>query len=102
MEGLMREITTIWQTPGSVLDETDPLSDAANLLQLIEQSIWPGVPETLRRISHALKNTTGKPLPYDCAPIELSTWIGGDRVSSSKVNAGVTLQIARRLQRLAM
>ncbi|KAL4384820.1 hypothetical protein GQ457_15G005520 [Hibiscus cannabinus] len=94
IEDLVREITSIWQTDELRRHKPTPVDEARAGLNIVEQSLWKAVPHYLRRVSHALKKHTGKPLPLTCTPIKFGSWMGGDRDGNPNVTAKVTRDVS--------
>ncbi|KAB2603810.1 phosphoenolpyruvate carboxylase 4-like [Pyrus ussuriensis x Pyrus communis] len=94
IEDLVREITSIWQTDELRRHKPTPVDEARAGLNIVEQSLWKAVPHYLRRVSNALKNHTGKPLPLTCTPIKFGSWMGGDRDGNPNVTAKVTKDVS--------
>ncbi|HEX6975110.1 MAG TPA: phosphoenolpyruvate carboxylase [Vicinamibacterales bacterium] len=90
MDALRREITGIWETEEIRHERPTPIDEAIGGLLVFEQSLWNAVPQSLRAIDRALRETTGRPLPLDAAPLTFGSWIGGDRDGNPSVTAEIT------------
>jgi phosphoenolpyruvate carboxylase len=61
----------------------------------VEGSLWRAVPEFLRRLDTALKESCGVSLPVDASPVSFVSWMGGDRDGNPNVTAEVTERVLR-------
>ena len=95
LEDLVREVTSLWATDELRRSKPTVLDEARGGLHIIEQSLWNAVPAYLRRLSYALKDHTGRPLPLDATPITFASWMGGDRDGNPNVTAQVTMDVSR-------
>lgn len=50
---------------------------------MIERVLWDSVPAYLRRLDGVLKETVGKTLPIQAAPVVFASWMGGDRCAKT-------------------
>ncbi len=64
-------------------------AEARGGLHIVEQSLWNAVPTFMRRLSAALKKSTGKDLPLSATPFRFGSWMGGDRDGNPNVTAKV-------------
>mmetsp|Transcript_15331 Transcript_15331/g.38379 ORF Transcript_15331/g.38379 Transcript_15331/m.38379 type:complete len:1041 (+) Transcript_15331:121-3243(+) len=87
---LVCEITSIWQTDEIRKQKPTPVDEARGGLHIVEGSLWEAVPAYLRRLSKSMKRTIGRELPITAAPIQFSSWIGGDRDGNPNVTHRVT------------
>jgi phosphoenolpyruvate carboxylase len=87
---LRREITSAWETEDVRHVRPSPIDEVRSALTVLEQTLWPVVPEFLRGLDRALRQTVGDGLPLDAAPIRFGSWIGGDRDGNPHVTPGVT------------
>ncbi|KAG1676257.1 hypothetical protein FOA52_006475 [Chlamydomonas sp. UWO 241] len=94
LDGLMREVTSLWQTDELRRSKPTPLEEARSGLYLVEQSLWAAVPEYMRTVSASLKKHTGKDLPLNASIFQFSSWMGGDRDGNPNVVADVTRHVA--------
>mmetsp|Transcript_11538 Transcript_11538/g.34176 ORF Transcript_11538/g.34176 Transcript_11538/m.34176 type:complete len:888 (-) Transcript_11538:12-2675(-) len=93
LDGLMREVMSLWQTDELRRAKPTPLEEARSGLYLVEQSLWTAVPEYLRRVSSALKKHTGHDLPLNARIFKYSSWMGGDRDGNPNVTSAVTQHV---------
>ena len=90
MDGLRREVLAIWETDEIRRHRPTPLDEVRSGLVVIEQSIWKIIPEMLRELDTALLEHTGERLALDAAPLQIDSWIGGDRDGNPNVTPDVT------------
>jgi phosphoenolpyruvate carboxylase len=86
MDGLRREIATLWQTEQVRDRAVSPLDEVRGGLAVFEHTLWEALPRYLRQIDRALD----APLPLDAAPLRFGSWIGGDRDGNPNVTAAIT------------
>jgi phosphoenolpyruvate carboxylase len=90
MHALRREIAEAWGSDEVRHTKLTPQDEVRAGLVVFEQSLWHAVPRFLRSVDGALRETTGKPLPLDAAPVRFGSWIGGDRDGNPNVTPAVT------------
>jgi phosphoenolpyruvate carboxylase len=90
IETMRREITGAWETEEVRRERPSPLDEARSALAVFEETIWDAVPGFCRSLDRTLRETTGKGLPTDAAPIRFGSWIGGDRDGNPNVTPEVT------------
>ena len=88
IDGLRREIATVWQTEHVRDRPVSPLDEVRGGLAVFEQTLWEAVPQYLRQVERAL----GEPLPLDAAPLRFGSCIGGDRDGNPNVTPEITRQ----------
>ena len=88
IDGLRREIATVWQTEHVRDRAVTPLDEVRGGLAVFEHTLWEAVPQYLRQVERAL----GEPLPLDAAPLRFGSWIGGDRDGNPNITPEVTRQ----------
>ena len=93
-DALYREISAIWQSDEVSRTKPTPQSEAERGGLVVETVLWEAVPQFLRKLDATMKDSLGKGLPLDSAPIRFASWMGGDRDG----NPNVTLD-ARCYQR---
>ena len=86
VDGLRREMATIWQTEEVRAGTVSPLDEVRGGLAVFEQTLWQALPQFVRHLDRAL----GEPLPLDAAPLGFGSWIGGDRDGNPNVTPEVT------------
>ncbi len=87
---LRREIVSAWETDEVRLQRPTPLDEVRSGLVVFDQSLWHALPRFLRGVDRALRDTTGRGLPIDAAPVRFGSWIGGDRDGNPNVTPDVT------------
>lgn len=97
LEGLRREILTMWRTSEIHPERPTPLDEVKQGLVVFEQTLWSAVPSWLRTLDRSLRRTTGRGLPSGVAPVRFGSWMGGDRDG----NPNVTPEVTRRATWLA-
>jgi phosphoenolpyruvate carboxylase len=91
---LRREILSAWTTDEVRHQRLTPIDEVKGGLIVFEQSLWDALPRFLRSVDRALTSTTGRPLPFDVAPVRFGSWIGGDRDGNPNVTPDVTRRAA--------
>ncbi|MEO0436701.1 MAG: phosphoenolpyruvate carboxylase [Pseudomonadota bacterium] len=86
-------ISQLWHTQEFRQERPTPVDEARWGLAVVENSLWKALPDFLRRLDGALQHVTGKRLPLDAAPIQFSSWMGGDRDGNPFVTAAVTAEV---------
>jgi phosphoenolpyruvate carboxylase len=87
---LRREIEGAWATSEVREQRPSPLDEVRSGLIVFEQSLWDAVPRFARAVDRALRQSTGRGLPVDAAPVRFGSWIGGDRDGNPHVTPDVT------------
>jgi phosphoenolpyruvate carboxylase len=90
IETLRREITAAWETEEVRRERPSPLDEVRSALAVFEETIWDALPQYCRSLDRTLKQSTGRGLPIDKAPIRFGSWIGGDRDGNPFVTPEVT------------
>lgn len=70
-----------------------PLDEAKWGYIVIENSLWHAVPEFLRQFDQRLKKHLSERLSVDASPIQISSWVGGDRDGNPFVTSQVTREV---------
>ncbi len=70
-----------------------PIDEAKWGYAVIENSLWQAVPEFLRQFDEKLEAHFDQKLPIDASPIQISSWMGGDRDGNPFVTAKVTREV---------
>ncbi|MGF1768711.1 phosphoenolpyruvate carboxylase [Enterovibrio makurazakiensis] len=86
-------IAQAWHSDVIRQQRPTPLDEAKWGYAVIENSLWQAVPEFLRQFDQKLQGHLGKSLPVDAAPIQISSWMGGDRDGNPFVTAEVTHEV---------
>ncbi len=90
VETLRREITAAWETEEVRRERPSPLDEVRSALAVFEETLWDALPLFCRSLDRTLRQTTGRGLPLDAAPIRFGSWIGGDRDGNPFVTPEVT------------
>ena len=90
VETLRREITAAWETEEVRRERPSPLDEVRSSLAVFEETLWDALPLFCRSLDRTLRQTTGRGLPLDAAPIRFGSWIGGDRDGNPFVTPEVT------------
>ena len=90
---LFDELTIIWNTDDLKRFKPSPLDEARWGLAIIEDSLWDTIPKVYRRLNSIFVKNMNKGLPKNFNPIELGSWMGGDRDGNPNVTAEVTRKV---------
>ena len=86
-------ITGMWQTDEIRRVRPTPVEEAKWGLAIIEEVLWHAVPRYLGNLDNILRKYLDQPLPIDCCPIRIASWMGGDRDGNPNVTAAVTHEV---------
>ncbi|MEG3766031.1 phosphoenolpyruvate carboxylase [Alteromonas sp. 14N.309.X.WAT.G.H12] len=86
-------ISQSWHTEEIRSVRPTPVDEARWGFSVIENSLWDAVPDFLRELDERLKEDYNIGLPLDAAPVQFSSWMGGDRDGNPFVTAKVTEQV---------
>ena len=90
IETLRREITAAWETEEVRRERPSPLDEVRSALAVFEETLWDALPLYYRTLDRTLRQSTGRGLPLEVAPIRFGSWIGGDRDGNPFVTPDVT------------
>ncbi|WP_109077380.1 phosphoenolpyruvate carboxylase [Aggregatibacter kilianii] len=90
---LLQLIAEAWHTNEIRTQRPTPFEEAKWGFAVIENSLWQAVPEFLRQLNESAVKFLGFSLPVELAPIQFSSWMGGDRDGNPFVTANVTRQV---------
>ena len=90
VESMQREIAGAWHTEEVRRERPSPLDELRSALAVFEETLWDAIPQFCRSLDRTLRQTTGRGLPLDAAPIRFGSWIGGDRDGNPSVTPDVT------------
>lgn len=76
---LRGEVAAMWGSDTLRRSKPSAVDEARSGLVTAESALWQAVPSFLRKLDDATRALLGQPLPLDCAPIRLASWMGGDR-----------------------
>ena len=86
-------INQAWHTNEIREQRPTPVDEAKWGFAVIENSLWPAIPEFMRRLDEQLQQHLGVRLPLDAAPVRFTSWMGGDRDGNPFVTAEVTAKV---------
>ncbi len=87
-------ITSIWQTDEIRRVRPTPVEEAKWGFAIIEEVLWHAVPRYMQTLDRIAESILGAPLPIECCPIRISSWMGGDRDGNPNVTAEVTREVS--------
>ncbi len=90
---LFDELTIIWNTDDLKRSKPSPYDEARWGLAIIEDSLWDTIPKVYRRLNSIFLQNMDKNLPKNFNPIQLGSWMGGDRDGNPNVTADVTKEV---------
>ncbi|MET1255612.1 phosphoenolpyruvate carboxylase [Aliikangiella maris] len=94
-------ISQAWHTEEIRSIRPTPVDEARWGFSVIENSLWEAVPDFLRELDSRLVQDYQINLPLSAAPIQFSSWMGGDRDGNPFVTAKVTEQVLLRARKRA-
>ncbi|MFC3912612.1 phosphoenolpyruvate carboxylase [Pseudaeromonas sharmana] len=86
-------INQAWHTNEIREQRPTPVDEAKWGFAVIENSLWPAIPDFMRQLDERLFETFGLRLPLDAAPVRFASWMGGDRDGNPFVTAKVTREV---------
>jgi phosphoenolpyruvate carboxylase len=86
-------ISQIWHTEAFLDDRPTPVDEARWGFAVIEKSLWDAVPEFLRDVTSVCRDLGLDAPNIDWNPIQISSWIGGDRDGNPNVTARITERV---------
>ncbi|SIO18443.1 phosphoenolpyruvate carboxylase [Salinivibrio sp. ES.052] len=86
-------IAQAWHTDVIRQERPTPLDEAKWGFAVIENSLWQAVPAFLRQFDQQLENHLDINLPIDAKPVQISSWMGGDRDGNPYVTSEVTREV---------
>jgi phosphoenolpyruvate carboxylase len=87
-------ITSIWQTDEIRRVRPTPVEEAKWGFAIIEEVLWHAVPRYMQTLDRISESVLGAPLPVECCPIRIASWMGGDRDGNPNVTAKVTREVS--------
>ncbi len=87
-------ITSIWQTDEIRRVRPTPVEEAKWGFAIIEEVLWHAVPRYMQTLDRISDSILGAPLPVECCPIRIASWMGGDRDGNPNVTAEVTHEVS--------
>jgi len=95
---IKRELLSAWRTSSVRRSKPTAEGEARNGMAVVEETLWNAVPAHYRRIDRLLKDNGLAPLPPDAAPIQISSWMGGDRDGNPNVTSSITRRVVTLLR----
>ncbi|OOF20487.1 phosphoenolpyruvate carboxylase [Salinivibrio sp. IB574] len=86
-------IAQAWHTDVIRQERPTPLDEAKWGFAVIENSLWQAVPAFLRQFDQQLESHLDINLPIDAKPVQISSWMGGDRDGNPYVTSDVTREV---------
>lgn len=86
-------ITQAWHSNEIRSQRPTPVDEARWGFAVIENSLWPALPNFMRQLDQQLQSQLGIRLPLDAAPVRFASWMGGDRDGNPFVTAKVTREV---------
>ena len=86
-------ITQGWHSNEIRTQRPTPVDEARWGFAVIENSLWPALPQFMRQLDSQLQSQLGVRLPLDAAPVRFTSWMGGDRDGNPFVTAKVTDEV---------
>lgn len=90
---LAQLIAQSWHSDVVRKQRPTPIDEAKWGYAVIENSLWHAVPEFLRDFDQKLRSRLDRSLAIDSEPIQISSWMGGDRDGNPFVSAKVTEEV---------
>lgn len=85
-------IEQAWHTQEIRNKRPSPLDESRWGLNTISDSLWHAVPNFVRELDQFSIKQTGTPLPDDCVPLTMASWMAGDRDGNPFVTANISKQ----------
>ncbi|GAA0859959.1 phosphoenolpyruvate carboxylase [Aliiglaciecola litoralis] len=86
-------ISQAWHTEEIRSIRPTPVDEARWGFSVIENSLWDAVPAFIRSLEKKVQDRFKISLPIDAAPVQFSSWMGGDRDGNPNVTSKVTQQV---------
>ena len=86
-------INQAWHTNEIREQRPTPVDEAKWGFAMIENNMWPTIPNFMRQLDERLQENFGIRLPLDVAPVRFASWMGGDRDGNPFVTAKVTREV---------
>ncbi|MGI1677260.1 MAG: phosphoenolpyruvate carboxylase [Cellvibrionaceae bacterium] len=92
---LTQLIAQWWHTDELRSEKPTPVDEAVWGFAVIENSLWEAVPLYLNQLAATVEKNIGHELPITFAPVQITSWMGGDRDGNPNVTAVVTQEVIR-------
>ena len=86
-------IAQAWHTDEIRAARPTPVDEAKWGLAVIEKSLWFAVPKFMRELENKLEDSFDVSLPLDSVPVQINSWMGGDRDGNPFVTSKVTQEV---------
>ena len=86
-------ITQGWHSKEIRSQRPTPVDEARWGFAVIENSLWPALPQFMRQLELQTQSQLGIRLPLSAAPVRFTSWMGGDRDGNPFVTAKVTEEV---------
>ncbi|MBZ0334280.1 phosphoenolpyruvate carboxylase [Marinobacter sp. AL4B] len=90
---LSQLITEAWHTDEIRFERPTAVDEAKWGFAVIENSLWEALPRFLRNLDTSLLDASGKGLPIEATPVQVASWMGGDRDGNPNVTHEVTQEV---------
>lgn len=90
LANIEREIMACWKTDEIREVRPTPIDEAKWGFAVIETVLWQALPEFMRELDGFCEQALGERLPLTASPIQIGSWMGGDRDGNPFVTARVT------------
>ncbi|MFV8571648.1 phosphoenolpyruvate carboxylase [Marinobacter sp. SBS5] len=90
---LSQLITEAWHTDEIRYERPTAVDEAKWGFAVIENSLWEALPRFLRNLDKSLIDASGKGLPLAATPVQIASWMGGDRDGNPNVTHAVTQEV---------
>jgi phosphoenolpyruvate carboxylase len=99
---LAREITALWQTRFAPHRAPTPVDEVTHAIHRLESVLYEAVPEVERMLGAARARVFGGDARLPAPPLQVGSWIGGDRDGNPFVTAQVTAEALRLYRRAVL
>lgn len=86
-------IAQFWHSDVMRKQRPTPMDEAKWGFAVVENSLWEAIPEFMRELNEKVKDYIGEPLPIDATPVNISSWMGGDRDGNPFVTHKITREV---------
>lgn len=97
--GLVAELKQLiaqwWHTDEIRVQKPTPVDEAVWGFAVIENSLWEAVPQFVNQLTDIAAAELDMALPIEYAPVQFTSWMGGDRDGNPNVTAQVTEEVIR-------
>ncbi|MBR9869823.1 MAG: phosphoenolpyruvate carboxylase [Gammaproteobacteria bacterium] len=90
---LSQLITEAWHTDEIRYERPTAVDEAKWGFAVIENSLWEALPRFLRNLDKSLLDVSGQGLPIEATPVQVASWMGGDRDGNPNVTHEVTQEV---------